>query len=219
MDESKKREVRYMTGDRFQPRIREAEDGGESRIIEGYAIVFGVESRMLVDYWDNYREIIEQGAITMDDLKRMDIKMTLWHNRERLLARWNRGEGSLLLSVDEIGVRYRFAAPATQDGTTALELVKRGDLAGSSFTFWSDESSSVRYTKDDEGVLLRHVTRIDEVFEMTIASDPAYAQTSVTAREVEAFGIVLPEKKKREETERNESAYMELRKIANKKIF
>ena len=75
MDKSKKREVRYMTGDRFQPRIREAEDGNESRIIEGYAIVFGVESRMLVDYWDNYREIIEPGAIAEDDLKRMDIKM------------------------------------------------------------------------------------------------------------------------------------------------
>ena len=71
-----------MTGDRFQPRIREAEDGNESRIIEGYAIVFGVESRMLVDYWDNYREIIEPGAIAEDDLKRMDIKMTLWHNRD-----------------------------------------------------------------------------------------------------------------------------------------
>ena len=28
-----------MTGDRFQPRIREAEDGNESRIIEGYDVV------------------------------------------------------------------------------------------------------------------------------------------------------------------------------------
>lgn len=53
-----------MTGDQFQPKIREAEDGSDSRVIEGYAIVFGVESRMLVDYWDNYREIIEPGAIT-----------------------------------------------------------------------------------------------------------------------------------------------------------
>nr|DAY86046.1 MAG TPA: prohead serine protease [Caudoviricetes sp.] len=219
MDNSKKREVRYMTGERFQPKIREAEDGDDSRVIEGYAIVFGVESRMLVDYWDNYREIIEPGAITEDDLKRMDIKMTLWHNRERLLARWKRGEGSLLLSVDEVGVKYRFAAPLTQDGTTALELVKRGDLAGSSFTYWSDESSSVRYTKDNEDVLLRHVTRIDEVFEMTIASDPAYVQTSVTAREVEASGIVLHPDNRRREIIENETAYAELRKIASKKIF
>lgn len=221
MGESKKREVRYMAGEQFQPKIRESENGGESRIIEGYAIVFGVVSRMLVDYWDDYREIIEPGAITEDDLKRMDIKMTLWHNREKLIARWNKGEGSLSLSIDDLGVRYRFAAPMTPDGDTALELVKRGDLAGSSFIYWSDESSSVRYTKDDDGVLIRHVVRIDEIFDMTIASDPAYTQTSVTAREIEASGITIDagRKKREEETKRNETAYMDLRKIANKKIF
>ena len=32
---------------------------------------------------------------------------------------------------------------------------------------------------------IRHVNRIDEIFDMTIASDPAYAQTSVTAREMD----------------------------------
>lgn len=62
-------------------------------------------------------------------------------------------------------------------------------------------------------MLLRHVTRIDEVFEMTIASDPAYVQTSVTAREVEASGIVLRQDEMiREAIEKNETAYAELRK-------
>ncbi len=32
---------------------------------------------------------------------------------------------------------------------------------------------------------IRHVNRIDEIFDMTIASDPAYAETSVTAREMD----------------------------------
>lgn len=189
-----KREVRTMTGERFVPRIREAAEGQKSsRTIEGYAIVFGVESRMLVDYWEDYREIIEKGAITEEDLNRMDIKMTLWHNREKLLARSNQGNGTLKLTVDETGVKYSFEAPETPDGNTALELVKRGDLSGSSFTYWSDEKSSVRYTKDGEGVLLRHVNRIDEVYEMTIASDPAYVETSVTARELTDAGVKLEE--------------------------
>lgn len=196
MENKRKREIRCMVGGRFQPHIREASDEAPNeRIIEGYAIVFGVESRLLVDYWEDYREIIEPGAITEEDLKGMDIKMTLWHNRERLLARSNMGEGSLKLSVDETGVKYEFAAPDTPDGNTALELVKRGDLAGSSFTYWSDESSSVRYTKDKDGILLRHVNRLDAVFEMTIASDPAYTQTSVTAREIESTGVKLRERK------------------------
>ena len=198
--EERKRETRFfaMQG---QPRIRESEDGkNDSRIIEGYAIVFGVQSKLLVDWGDVYREIIEPGAITQEDLVRFDIKMTIWHNRERLLARSNHGKGTLTLTVDEIGVKYSFVAPNTPDGDTALELVKRGDLSGSSFIFWSDETTSVSYTKDEEGIIVRHVNRIDEIFDMTIASDPAYVQTNVTAREIdEAIGEV---EKKDEDTDK-----------------
>lgn len=186
MSEDRKREVRVMLGGQCQPHLREVngDAGGSGRTIEGYAIVFGVESVLLCDWWDGaYREIIEPGAVTADDLAAWDIKMTMFHNREKLLARWNRGEGSLSLSVDEVGVKYSFEAPDTADGNAALELVKRGDLSGSSFTYWSDESHSVRYTKDDEGTLIRHVDRLDMVTEMTVASDPAYQQTNVQARE------------------------------------
>ena len=90
--EVQKREIRSAQGGHFQPHLREvSEEGGSGRTIEGYAIVFGVESRMLVDYWDDYREIIEPGAITEEELAQMDIKMTMWHNREKLLARSNKG--------------------------------------------------------------------------------------------------------------------------------
>lgn len=186
-----KREIRTY-GEQYQPRLRENADGSASRTIEGYAIVFGVESVLLQDWYDTYREIIEPGAITEAELATMDIKMTMYHNREKLLARSNKGVGSLRLSVDEVGVKYEFEAPNSPDGDTALELVRRGDLAGSSFTFWSDETSSVRYEMMDDKTLLRHVNHIDRIYEMTIASDPAYQQTSVTAREVTDAGIQLP---------------------------
>lgn len=190
-----KKETRSYIGGQYQPHVREAGEGQpQSRTIEGYAIVFGVESRLLVDYWDAYREIIEPGAVTEEDLKNFDIKMTMFHNREKILARSNKGEGTLQMSVDEIGVKYSFEAPHTPDGDTALELVSRGDLSGSSFMYWTDESSNVSYEKTDEGVLLRHVKKISEIFDMTIAADPAYTQTNVTAREVEASGIEIMKK-------------------------
>ena len=174
-----------------------------------------------MDYWEDYREIIEPGAITEADLAAMDIKMTIWHNRERLLARSNKGVGTLKLSVDEVGVKYEFEAPDTPDGNTALVLVKRGDLSGSSFTFWSDETSSVRYTKDDEGVLLRHVKRIDMVYEMTLASDPAYVQTNVTAREIEQAGIHIKTDKvpDMEDIKRREAEIYRVREISKKRFF
>ena len=179
-----KKEIRSFIGGQWKPVLREAaEGGGESRTIEGYAIVFGVEGRILADYWDNYREIIELGAITEERLKEMDIKMTMYHNREKILARSNQGEGTLKLRVDEVGVHYEFDAPNTVDGDTALELVKRGDLSGSSFMFWTDERSGVSYEKRSDGIMLRRVKTIGMIYDMTIAADPAYEQTTVAARE------------------------------------
>lgn len=193
--DSNKREVRTMTGGKWKPKIREAKGGeSESRTIEGYAIVFGVESVILTDYWDKYREIIEPGAITQERLQGMDIKMTMYHNREKLLARSNKGEGTLKLTVDEVGVRYEFEVPNTEDGNTALELVKRGDLSGSSFMYWSDEASGVSYEKTKEGLLLRRVKTIGEIYDMTIAADPAYTETTAMTREAIAK-YLKPEKK------------------------
>ena len=177
------KEIRSGIGGKWKPVLREAaEGGGESRTIEGYAIVFGVESRILSDYWDNYREIIEQGAITEERLKEMDIKMTMYHNREKILARSTNGEGTLKLTVDEVGVKYSFEAPNTVDGDTALELVKRGDLSGSSFMFWTDERN-VSYERRSDDIMLRRVKTIGMIYDMTIAADPAYEQTTVAARE------------------------------------
>lgn len=194
----RKTEIRTGTGNQFQPRLREAVEGESGRTIEGYAVVFGVESRLICDYWENYREVIEKGAITEEELAEMDIKMTLWHNRERLLARSNKGVGTLKLSIDDVGVKYTFEAPDTADGNTALELVKRGDLSGSSFTYWTDEAHNVNYTKskEDDGseVIVRHVNKISMIAEMTIASDPAYTQTSVSAREIESTGFKMGDK-------------------------
>lgn len=191
-----KKETRSYIGGQYQPRLREATEGQpQSRTIEGYAIVFGVESRLIVDYWDAYREIIEPGAVTAEDLKGFDIKMTMYHNREKILARSNKGEGTLNLHVDEIGVKYSFDAPNTPDGDTALELVKRGDLSGSSFMYWTDEASNVSYEKTADGVLLRHVHKISQIYDMTIAADPAYMETNVTAREIEGAGVELKKKK------------------------
>lgn len=178
------REIRTF-GEDYAPRLREVSEGRESRTIEGYAIVFGRESVLLNDYWDEYREIIERGAVTQELLDNSDIKMTLWHNREKLLARRNKGNGTLEVGIDDKGVWYRFDAPNTSDGNTALELVKRGDLAGSSFIYTTNEADSVRYDKLEDGTVVRHVLSISRIYDMTIASDPAYEDTTVNAREVE----------------------------------
>lgn len=191
---NKKRTLAIVSG----LRIREAGEGAESRTIEGYALKFGVRSRMLCDWWENYYEVLEPGCVTKEMLDEQDIKLTMFHDRQLVLARSNKGTGTLNYEVDTVGVKFWAEMPHTVDGDKALELVSRGDIAGCSFIYSTDEEDSekaVSYERlqekgeDGEDILLRHVKRIDHVYDFTITTDPAYEQTDVSKREVEAFGI------------------------------
>ena len=197
----KKRTIALVSG----LRIREATDGAESRTIEGYALKFGVRSRLLCDWWNNYYEVLEPGCVTREMLDKQDIKLTMFHDRQLVLARSNKGNGTLSYEVDKVGVKFWAEMPHTVDGDKALELVSRGDIAGCSFIYSTDEDDSenaVSYERldekgdDGEDILLRHVKRIDNVYDFTITTDPAYEQTDVSKREVEAAGIKFEQQPK-----------------------
>lgn len=197
----KKRTIAIVSG----LRIREATDGAESRTIEGYALKFGVRSRLLCDWWNNYYEVLEPGCVTREMLDKQDIKLTMFHDRQLVLARSNKGHGTLSYEVDKVGVKFWAEMPHTVDGDKALELVSRGDIAGCSFIYSTDEGDSenaVSYERldekgdDGEDILLRHVKRIDNVYDFTITTDPAYEQTDVSKREVEAAGIKFEQQPK-----------------------
>lgn len=161
----------------------------EERTIEGYGVVFGQESRVLYDKTRRrfFVEIIEPGAITEEMLRAWDIKALCEHNRERMLARSFNGSGSLSLSVDSYGVKYRFSAPHTPDGDYVVEMTKRGDLFGSSFAYAANEKESVRYEKRSDGMLLRRVIRIDRMFDIAPVSDPAYMGTEIAVRSLDEY--------------------------------
>lgn len=183
-------------------RVREAEgeEGKESRTIEGYALKFGVRSVLLNDWWNSYYEVLEPGCLTKETLDGQDIKLTMFHDRQLILARSNKGEGTLSYEVDEVGVKFWAEMPHTIDGDKALELVQRGDIAGCSFCYSTDEEDSEnavsyeRIKEDGVELLVRHVKRIDNVYDFTLAADPAYEQTEVSKREIEsALGRSLSE--------------------------
>ena len=204
----KKRTIAIVSG----LRIREATDGAESRTIEGYALKFGVRSRLLCDWWNNYYEVLEPGCVTREMLDKQDIKLTMFHDRQLVLARSNKGNGTLSYEVDKVGVKFWAEMPHTVDGDKALELVSRGDIAGCSFIYSTDEGDSenaVSYERldekgdDGEDILLRHVKRIDNVYDFTITTDPAYEQTDVSKREVEAAGIKFEQQPKPKQIDEN----------------
>lgn len=187
---------------------------GDSRTIEGYAVVFEKESRMMFDFWKGKKfvEIIKREAVTNEDLAKWDIKALLEHDKSRLLARSFNGKGSLSLSVDDYGVKYRFESPNTVDGDTALELIRRRDMFGSSFAYTSNESKDVKYTKREDDSLLREVTKFSGMYDVSIVTDPAFFGTDVTVRSLEGIVDTLVEEK---EDESYKTAVLELRSLIN----
>lgn len=179
-----KTEIRTMAGI-ARPMLSEgAETAQEGRTISGYAIVFNQPSKVLCDGAGAFIETISRTALTEEKLRQWDIRALLEHNPERLLARWRQGDGTLTLAIDEVGLRYSFTAPDTEDGRTAVELVRRGDIVGSSFAYLCDEST-VEWGRNADGTPTRRVNDITYMEDVSIVSRPAYDQTSVNVRMLE----------------------------------
>ena len=176
-----KREIRTLE---CQLSIREAAPDGapdsESRTIVGTAIVFNAESEVLDDWGQKFREVILPEACTMEFLNSQDIKMNLLHERELTIARCNKGQGNMRLSVDQHGVNFEFDAPKCDIGDRALELVRSGVYSGCSFEFYPQD-----YDVEERGeeVLIKH-RRFKLLEALTIGMSPAYRQTTVNAREL-----------------------------------
>jgi len=164
--------------------IREAASDaqGESRTISGTAIVFNVESELLDDYGQKFREVIRPEACTMEFLNSQDIKMNLLHDRDLTVARCNKGEGSLRLSVDDKGVHFEFEAPKCDIGERCLEMVRRGDYSGCSFEFYPEDYDVEEREGGKEVRIIQK--RFRKLTALTIGMDPAYKQTGVNAREM-----------------------------------
>ena len=152
----------------------------ESRTVEGYAVVFNSWSENLGFY-----EKIHRGAITEETINNSDIFCKFNHSDDKILARSKYGTGSLLLEVDEVGVRYLFEAPHTQLGDELLEHLRRGDITSSSFAFTvSSEPNSERWYKEN-GILYREIYKIDRLYDVSPVWNPAYEATTCSARSQE----------------------------------
>lgn len=144
----------------------------ESRIVEGYAIVFNSESNDL----GGFREVIDSRALD-GVISCSDILCLLNHNEDKgVLARSKFGEGSLSLEIDERGLKYMFEAPKTALGDELLEGLKRGDITTSSFAFTVGKDN---WEKREDGSYLRTIVSIQELYDVSPVYFPAYSQTSV----------------------------------------
>lgn len=206
-------------------RIREEEGGAPSRTITGYAILFNTPS---VPLWEDdeeeAREVIAPEAVTRELLDGCDIKMTMFHDRQLILARSKNGAGTLTYTVDERGVAFSFDAPNTADGDKALELVRRGDISGCSFAFrthYYDRAYVERNVerKDGKTLITYTVRSIIGIYDFTLAADPAYPDTNCEAEARELVSYLRePGEEPKKDNEKMREQVQEMRRAASRKL-
>ena len=208
MDATKK-EIRNLECQlAFREASEEASSQGILGTICGRAICFNAESQILDEYGQTFREVIAPEAATMEFLNTQDIKINMLHMRELTFGRAKRGvSGNARLSVDREGVNFEVDVPNCDLGIRARELTKAGVYDGCSFEFWPDQYK----VEEREGKvpLVRH-TKFRAITALTLGMDPAYLQTSLSARELLTRETdeerEAREKKEREDAELEEQA-------------
>lgn len=169
----------------------------ETRTVEGYAVVFDSLSNDL----GGFNEIISRNALD-GVLEKSDVFCLLNHDNSRgILARSNKGQGSLELTIDDKGLKYRFGTPKTALGDELLEGLRRGDINASSFAF---TVGSDTWEKREDGSYLRTINSIKELFDVSPVYQPAYSATSVDTRGLDQL--------KNKEKEELDNYYKELEK-------
>ena len=208
------KQTRFIPIETCGLQLREPQEGQtESREIEGRPIVFGVRSVNLTP-WSSTRkvyEVLEPGCISRELLQKSDVVLNLNHNSDvvNVLGRYrnNPERDTLKLEMRGDGIDCRCELPKTNNANDTLELIKRGDITGMSFAFsddYEDTENGVSYERtndveDGKEVWLRHVKRINGLYDVSIVTHPAYEQTSVGMREVsDRIDAAIDEQIKRE---------------------
>ena len=160
-------EIRSRYGDNVELRTSEVRAAGDDTlVIEGYAANFDQTTDL-----GYFRETIARGAF--DEVLEDDVRLLLNHDGAPMARTTN---GTLELSVDESGLRYRAALADTQDGRDLYKLIKRGDISQSSFAFTISEQSW------NEDRTERSIDKVGRLMDVSPVTYPAYPTTTVSAR-------------------------------------
>lgn len=160
---------------RKSPELRLLDDDGQS-FIEGYAAVFGKPSHDL----GGFIEYIQPGAFR-NAIKEDDVRALVNHV-DGLSTIGRTASGTLELEEDKKGLKYRVKVPDTSAGRDVVELIKRGDITGSSFSF---EAITDKWETID-GDEVRTLVEV-RLFDVSPVTFPAYPDTDVAVRSRDAY--------------------------------
>lgn len=149
----------------------------EGRHISGKAISFDTESNDI-----GFIEILHRGCITQDLIDSSNIVFLYNHDYNQVIARANKGKGTLNIDLRDDGVYFDLDVPQTTMGNDLLENIRLGNITQCSFGFrYANEEGAYKDEKIND-VWYRNVYKIGELFDLSAVTYPAYDDTYVNAR-------------------------------------
>ena len=159
---------------RFHSSDFEVRTDSDKTIVEGYAARFDDETVI----GGKFSERVARGAFDNADMS--NVVALFNHDWNMPLARTGKG---LELSVDEIGLRYRFELGDQSYAKDLAENIRMGNVSTSSFGFTVADDS---WERRDNGVNLRTIDSVGTLFDVSPTTQGAYPTTEVALRSMEA---------------------------------
>jgi len=146
------------------------------RKLEGIAAPYGVRAK--IGGPSGFEEQIARGAFRAILTGKPDVCFLRDHNPSLIMGRTS--AGTLRLTETPQGLAFECDLPDTQAAEDLLASVERGDVAGCSFSFWSNPEDET--WEMDGKTPVRTLRGFSKLKDVSAVTYPAYAQTELAAR-------------------------------------
>ena len=200
---SKDREYRDMTLAAIEAKQDEEDQAEERKVVEGYATTFDAPYVLYEDEDLVFLEQVDAKAFENTDMS--DVIMQ-YNHEGRVFAR--QSNGTLEVRADDKGLYISADLGGTEIGRELFEEIRGGYTNKMSFGFKVDGEDWDEQRKDGEkDRVLRTITSISKLYDVSAVSIPANDATSISVREL-SDGVI-----RRAEAERLKAHELEINRI------
>lgn len=177
---------RLDNGREYRAMTMRALGDSDAMIVEGYATTFN-QPYLLYDGGD-YRVMEQIASSAFDQCDMSDVIMQ-YNHEGRVFAR--NSNNTLSLSVDAVGLKTTADLGGTDIGRQLYQEIKGGYTDKMSFSFVVAEDQRTSTMDYNTGVetVLRTITKIKKLYDVSAVSIPANDMTSISARRY-ADGVI-----------------------------
>lgn len=196
---------RLQAGQQYRSmELRAVKNGNENPEyrVSGYSTMFNQPFVLYRDKWGGQeyeiREQVDSHAFDSADMS--DVIFNLNHEG-RVFAR--QSNGTLKLTIEEKGLRVDAYLGGTEEGRKIHQEIEGGYLTKMSYRFVVEDDEVKEFSEGDKRVILRTITNIRKLYDVSVVSIPADDHTSISARSF-SDGLIEKLQAERLEAEKKE---------------